>query len=63
MDPYCGSGSTLHAAIEEDCVFTGIEKDPKFHAISVKRVAIVSSNRQDLMTQKSLFALAMGELE
>ena len=63
LDPYCGSGSTLHAAIEEDCVFTGIEKDPKFHAISVKRVAIVSSNRQDLMTQKSLFALAMGELE
>lgn len=63
LDPYCGSGSTLHAAIEEDCVFTGIEKDPKFHAISVKRVAIVSANRQDLMTQKSLFALAMGEFE
>lgn len=63
LDPYCGSGSTLHAAIEEDCVFTGIEKDPKFHAISVKRVAIVSANRQDLLTQKSLFALAMGELE
>ncbi len=63
LDPYCGSGSTLHAAIEEDCVFTGIEKDPRYHAISVKRVAIVAGNRQDLMTQKSLFALAMGELE
>lgn len=63
LDPYCGSGSTLHAAIEEDCVFTGIEKDPNFHAISMKRVAIVLENRQDLLTQKSLFALAMGELE
>lgn len=53
-----GKGSEVHGLMDK------LHKAyPRYHAISVKRVAIVAGNRQDLMTQKSLFALAMGELE
>jgi site-specific DNA-methyltransferase (adenine-specific) len=41
LDPYCGSGSTLHAAYEERVRYTGIEKDPHNHEIATKRMAIV----------------------
>lgn len=42
LDPYCGSGSTLHAAFEERVRYTGIEKDPHNYEIAVKRLAIVT---------------------
>jgi site-specific DNA-methyltransferase (adenine-specific) len=41
LDPYCGSGSTLHAAYEERVRYTGIEKNPHNHEIATKRMAIV----------------------
>ncbi len=41
LDPYCGSGSTLHAAFLERVRYTGIEKDPHNHEIATKRMAIV----------------------
>jgi hypothetical protein len=41
LDPYCGSGSTLQAAVEEGMRFTGIELDPKFIKISESRMDIV----------------------
>lgn len=41
LDPYCGSGTTLHAAILEGCHFTGIDRDPEFVKIARQRVEIV----------------------
>ena len=60
LDPYCGSGSTLHAAIEEECLFTGIEREPESYQTSCERVEIVMSRFQDLKGQKDLFEMAMG---
>lgn len=39
LDPYCGSGSTLVAALKEGFNFIGIERDPEFHRIAEMRVA------------------------
>lgn len=57
LDPYCGSGSTLHAALEEDMRYTGIEKDPEFHAIASKRMEIVSlrSYKEEEKVSEGLF--------
>jgi len=63
IDPYCGSGSTLHAAIEEGMKYTGIEKDPHAHKIASKRMEIVEGRARDYQGQRSLFDLAMGGLE
>lgn len=58
LDPYCGSGSTCHAAIEEGCRFIGIEMDPKFHAIASKRVELVQQDYEAAHGEDSLFAMA-----
>lgn len=42
LDPYCGSGSTLHAAYLERVRFTGIEKDPHNHEIAVRRMSVIA---------------------
>lgn len=39
LDPYCGSGSTLVAAIKEGFQYIGIERDPEFHQVAELRVA------------------------
>lgn len=41
LDPFCGSGTTCVAAIEEGMRFIGIERDPSYHADTVKRVGMV----------------------
>jgi site-specific DNA-methyltransferase (adenine-specific) len=38
LDPFCGSGSTIVAAIEESMSGTGIERKPEYHQIATKRV-------------------------
>lgn len=64
IDPYAGSGSTLHAAVEEGVRYTGIEKDPHAHEIASKRLAIVTDRAQDRQGQRDLFDLVMsGELD
>lgn len=37
LDPYCGSGTTCLAALEEGCQFIGIERDPESHQVAVLR--------------------------
>jgi site-specific DNA-methyltransferase (adenine-specific) len=44
LDPYCGSGSTLHAAILEGMMYTGMEKDPVYVKVSRDRVRIVTED-------------------
>jgi site-specific DNA-methyltransferase (adenine-specific) len=60
LDPYCGSGSTLHAAVEEGMRFTGIERDPHSHEIATKRMNIVVEEAENRRYEKELFELAMG---
>ena len=38
LDPYCGSGTTLQAAMNENMRFVGIEKDEDYHNIAMSRV-------------------------
>lgn len=39
LDPYCGSGSTLVAAVAEGMRAIGIEREPQYVAIARRRVA------------------------
>lgn len=41
LDPWCGSGSTLHAAALEGMQWLGVEIDPHFHSIATERMRIV----------------------
>ena len=38
LDPFAGSGSTLVAAISEGMDAIGIERDPEYHAIAMRRI-------------------------
>ena len=38
LDPYMGSGTTGIAAIRRGCNFVGVEKDPRYYAIAVRRI-------------------------
>src|SRR6478609_1059134 len=60
LDPYCGSGSTLHAAIEEGCSFTGIERYRPSYETSLKRVELVRADHAEAHAEKDLFDLAMS---
>jgi len=60
LDPYCGSGSTLHAACEEEVLYTGIERDPHAVEIAQARMDIVSGREQDKQNERSAFDIAMG---
>jgi len=55
LDPFCGSGSTCVAAIEEGMRFIGIEKDADFYADTVKRVRFVLQKEQGEQDQRDMF--------
>jgi len=38
LDPFCGSGTTCIAALNCDCQYIGVEKDPKFYDLAVRRI-------------------------
>jgi len=59
LDPYCGSGTTLHAAAEEGVTYTGIERDPHSHEIATRRMDIVSGRERERQSQMTAFDLAM----
>ena len=41
VDPYCGSGTTLHAAHLEGMKYIGIDNDPEAYETAVARMAVV----------------------
>jgi DNA modification methylase len=43
LDPFCGSGSTLVAARRLERRFVGIELDPQYHAISIRRMQALAA--------------------
>lgn len=61
LDPYAGSGTTCVAATSNDMHFIGIEKDPAYHAIAMKRVGIVHEQQERERGAKSAHAF-MEEL-
>jgi site-specific DNA-methyltransferase (adenine-specific) len=60
LDPYCGSGATLHAACEEEMLYIGVDKDPHAVEIATARMDIVSGREHERRDQMSAFDLAMG---
>jgi DNA modification methylase len=62
LDPFCGSGSTVVAAIEEGMSGVGIEKENEFHTIATKRVTSTLGRIQDRLDKEGAFNL-MFELE
>ena len=50
LDPFCGSGSTIVAAIEEDMSGVGIEREPEYQKIATKRVQ-AALQRQETIKQ------------
>ena len=55
LDPFCGSGTTCVAAVEEGMRFIGIEKDPGFYPDTVKRVEFVLQREQEDQDQRDMF--------
>lgn len=60
LDPYCGSGSTLQAASEEDMRYVGIERDSHAHEIATLRMDIVEGREQERRNEMEAFDIAMG---
>jgi DNA modification methylase len=52
LDPFCGSGSTGVAALRCERRFVGVERDPHYHGIALRRLAAVDG---------PLFARPAGE--
>jgi len=62
LDPFCGSGSTIVAAIEEGMSGTGIEREPEYHGIATKRVQ-ATLQRQEAIKQSHEIWDLMLDLE
>lgn len=60
LDPYCGSGSTCHAALVEGYSYIGIEKDPDIYEEATRRMKIVHAYVEDEQHGLDLFDLAMS---
>lgn len=57
LDPYCGSGSTLQAAVEEGMRFTGIELNEDYAEIASSRMIIVCRLASEDRAQRDAFDL------
>jgi site-specific DNA-methyltransferase (adenine-specific) len=60
LDPYAGSGSTLHAAVLEGMHFIGMERDPESHAEAQKRLEIVFRKEEERKDAEESFEFSMG---
>lgn len=62
LDPFCGSGSTLVAALEESMSGTGIEREPDYYTLATKRVELALMKIRDQAEKDAAFD-SMFELE
>lgn len=60
LDPYCGSGTTCHAATLEGFHFIGMERDAVNHAEATRRLEIVFRQSQEKKDDEAIFDFAMG---
>ena len=44
LDPYCGSGTTCVGALDKDCDYIGIEKDPMYQKIAERRLGKITED-------------------
>jgi len=61
IDPYMGSGTTGHAALEVGRDFIGIERDEGYHSLASKRVEIISRKVLSVRYEDDLMAMAFGD--
>lgn len=55
LDPFCGSGSTGVACLRHGRLFIGIEKDPEYYKLAIKRLKTGAGMIPDDEIQASLF--------
>lgn len=60
LDPYCGSGTTLHAAALEGMRWTGIERDPQWVETTQDRMKVVMEEVEAEQGQRDIFDFMMG---
>jgi DNA modification methylase len=60
LDPYCGSGSTLHAAVLEGMHFIGIERHKESYEEAQRRLGIVARRERERREDEAVFEFAMG---
>lgn len=67
LDPYCGSGTTCHAALLEGYNYVGIERDPDNHAEAVRRLDIAKAKleeearkEREIQSSQEEFMLLLG---
>lgn len=56
LDSFCGSGTTLHAAVEEGMRYTGIDNWDHAVQIATRRMELVHEKVDDLKFQQDMFA-------
>jgi site-specific DNA-methyltransferase (adenine-specific) len=56
LDPYCGSGTTCMAAITQRAHYVGIERDPIYHEIALKRVAHIRETKGSVISAQDTCA-------
>lgn len=59
LDPYCGSGTTLHAARLERMGYIGIERDEAFYEIATKRMDIVDRETDDVEHGRNVYDMLL----
>ncbi len=65
LDPYCGSGTTCVGALEKNCNYVAIEKDPLYLKIAERRLNVLTertlSNRRTKSAVDSIFDSITGD--
>lgn len=62
LDSFCGSGSTLHAAVLEGFHYTGVDRWDHAYKIATQRMKLVHEDLADQQQQEASFE-AMGQME
>jgi DNA modification methylase len=60
LDPYCGSGSTLVAAEQEEMRWTGIERDKEMYETACQRAGLVRERLEEVRADHAAFDAIFG---